>query len=867
MTTNLFKKNPVLIQGLLSLVFMLFFSSVVGLYLYQHHRSLLSTTLNNQTEEQQRVWNTVLQGHNNGMEAYFSSIVLQEPVLELLRQAQDSDDSGVAVARVNLYRQLKGPYQELHKKGIRHLYFHTTDNYVFLRLHYPHRFGDSVNDIRPSVVEANRTLQPVASFDIGRVVSGFRNVFPVVDGERHLGSVELGQSFDVLRSSIDRLYPASEFVLILKDTAIDQIFEERRSLYSTSPIDTGWLVENHKDSRHDRASTLSDDASAIISQLNTVAGFSAALNNGTAASFVVPRHSRHYLITTTPIVDVQNNLTATLLSFHASDQITHIYQRLRIDIVVSLLFSALLALTLAIIVNRMNKVQGQRRQIAAITESVHGGLYVINRFGKTIFTNQRACELLGYSSAELLGSSAHDLFHVHPDTFIDCPIARVCVEGKKYRAEEFFKRKDGNEFPVDVGAVPVEISPGEISVVVVFDDISDRKKLEAQYLQAQKMESVGILAGGIAHDFNNILSAITGFSHLVLRKMPPEDPLRKHIDQIVNASQRATALTRELLLFSRKQPGDYSPIDLNSLLEQFKSFLLRTLGAEIRLLFEPSQQILPIRGDGQQLQQVIINLAINARDAMPQGGTLHIASLHVELEKPLPSYRINIPSGSYARLTISDEGTGIDTKTLDSIFDPFFTTKAVGKGTGLGLAVAYGIIQQHKGFIRVESAPGKGTCFFIYLPLTDDIVCVDTQQSSAEHSDQGTETILLAEDEPHVRAVLTEILETAGYQVLSAADGAEAVRRFQEHQDQIQLLLFDIMMPHLNGKEAADQIRRQRPDMPLLYLSGYAPDSLQQRIKADFDSRCLLKPVEPQELLAAIRDILNQKTKDFPKKS
>jgi PAS domain S-box-containing protein len=860
MINDLLKKHPATLQGLLGLVLLLFFSGSVAVYLSQHHKSLMTTTLTNHSEEQLRVWGAVLQGYNNGMEAYFNSIVMQKPVLELLHQAYEGDDNSMATARVNLFRLLYEPYRELQEKGVRQLHFHTPESASFLRMHYPQSFGDSLKDVRPTVVEANRTLTPVVGFEGGRVVSGFRNVFPIVDNGRHLGSVELSQAFETLRSNIDHLYPDSAFILILKDTELDKLFDEQRPLYSRSLIDQGWLVEDPKGDLSDGARPLSDDATAIIPQLKTIPGFSTALNKGTAASFVVPHHCCHFLVTTTPIFDIHANLAATLISFHASDQIAKIYRHLYFDIIVALTFSVLLALTLVLILNRMNKVQSQRREIAAIAESLHSGLFVINSYGKTLFANRRASELLGYSPAELLGASAHELFHVHPGPVTDCPIVKVGEHGNKYHAEEIFKRKDGCEFPVDVGAVPAEITPGEISVVVVFDDISDRKKLEAQYLQAQKMESVGILAGGIAHDFNNILSAITGFSHLALRKMPPQDPLRKHIDQIVDASQRATALTRELLLFSRKQPGDYTPIDLNSVLYQVEPFLLRTLGAEIGLGVTPAQEILPIHGDAQQLQQVIINLAINARDAMPQGGTLRIDSKAIELPQPLDSYRETIPPGSYALLSVSDEGSGIEAEALEHIFDPFFTTKGVGKGTGLGLAVAYGIIQQHKGFIRVESTPDTGSCFFIYLPLTNDIVCVDTQQSSAEHSYQGTETILLAEDEPHVRAVLTEILESAGYQVLSAADGAEAVRRFQEHQDQdqIQLLLFDIMMPHLNGKEAADRIRRQRPDLPLLYLSGYAPDSLQQRIAADLDSTCLLKPVEPQELLAAIRDILNQ---------
>lgn len=859
MIVNLAKRYPRLTQSLLGLGLLLLIFCAVGLYLYQHHRSLLAATLKIQAEEQQRVWSAVLQGHSNSAEAYFNSIIMQEPVLELLRQAQDGNETSVAIARANLYRLLDSPFRELQKKGVRQLQFHTPENISFLRMYFPHRFGDSLKDIRPAVVATNRTLKPVTGFEGGRVVSGFRNLFPILDGDRHLGSVELSQAFETLRSNIDHLYPASEFILILKDTEESKLFDEQRPLYSHFPVDAGWLVENHKDDLHNTAKSLSDDTTTIIPKLKTVPGFIDALNSGTVASFAVSHRSRHYLVTATPIFDIHDNLAATLLSFQISEQIAKMHRHLYINIVIALVFSALLAMTLALIINRMGKVQSQRHQIAAITESIHSGLYVINSYGNIIYSNQRASDLLGHAPAELLHSSAHELFHVHTDSFIDCPIARVAMDGNKYRAEELFKHKDGRELSVDVGAVPVEITPGEIGVVVAFDDISERKRLEAQFLQAQKMESVGILAGGIAHDFNNILSAITGFSHLMLRKMLPDDPLRKYLNQIIDASQRATALTRELLLFSRKQPGDYSSVDLNSILYQARTFLQRTLGAEIRLLVESPQQPLPVCADGQHLQQVIINLAINARDAMPKGGSLRISTRLVDLQEPLESYREAIPPGSYALLTVTDEGTGIDNETLQHIFHPFFTTKAVGKGTGLGLAVAFGIIQQHKGFIRVESTPGAGTSFFIYLPLAEDIVCVETQHSSDEINLHGTETILIAEDEPMVRAVLTDILESAGYRVLTAADGADAVKLFLQHQNVVQLLLFDIMMPNLNGKEASDQIRRLCPDLPVLFLSGYAPDSLQQRIAADLDSCCLLKPVEPADLLVAIRQTLDSK--------
>ncbi|BCR04484.1 hypothetical protein DESUT3_15530 [Desulfuromonas versatilis] len=392
-------------------------------------------------------------------------------------------------------------------------------------------------------------------------------------------------------------------------------------------------------------------------------------------------------------------------------------------------------------------------------------------------------------------------------------------------------------------------------------DITERKKLETQYLHAQKMESVGRLAGGVAHDFNNILTAISGFAHVTLRKMPAELPLRSNLEQILLATDRAASLTRELLLFSRKQPSERRTLDLNEILGKVEAFLQRTLGTDIDLRTLPHASPLPVLADSHQLQQVLMNLAVNARDAMPQGGTLTMQAKTVELDEQSALAHGQAKPGAYALLRVSDTGTGMDQATLKQIFEPFFTSKGVGKGTGLGLAVAYGIIKQHEGFITADSKPGQGSSFHIYLPLTTPAAAsTETPEPAEEEIPGGTETLLLAEDDELVRELVTRVLEDAGYQVIPAVDGRDALQKFEEYADAIQLLLFDLVMPNMNGAEASEQIRRGRPELKVIFASGYAPEQVQQQAAIAPGSHFIFKPVAPLELLQKVRSVLDGDT-------
>ena len=386
----------------------------------------------------------------------------------------------------------------------------------------------------------------------------------------------------------------------------------------------------------------------------------------------------------------------------------------------------------------------------------------------------------------------------------------------------------------------------------------DKEKLNTQLIQAQKMEAIGHLAGGIAHDFNNVLAAIVGYASLIRMKMKNDDPLRSNVEQIFSATEKATALVRSLLAFSRKQAMDTKPVRMNEGVSNVLKLLVRLLGEDITIETIYTARDPLVMADAGQIDQVLINLATNARDAMPKGGHLIITTDVTAIDDTYVKERGYGNPGDYALITVSDTGVGMDRATQERLFEPFFTTKEVGKGTGLGLSTAYGILKQHGGFINCYSEPGKGTTFKIYLPLLQSGEKAEIEQvrKGAELTPRGSETILVAEDDETVRKLIVYILEQSGYTVYEAADGEEAVKVFMEHTESIDLLLLDVIMPKKNGRGAYSEIKTIMPGMKVLFLSGYTADIIEKRGLLQKDFFVMLKPVSMTALLQKVRQVL-----------
>jgi two-component system, cell cycle sensor histidine kinase and response regulator CckA len=470
------------------------------------------------------------------------------------------------------------------------------------------------------------------------------------------------------------------------------------------------------------------------------------------------------------------------------------------------------------------------------------------------WANRAGYEFFG---RDVVGKEAAFYFEGEQDTYT---LVEPLFKGTEdiFYVESRQRRKDGEKRLLAWWCRVLKDESGNVKgALSTARDITEYRKLEEQILQKQKMESIGTFAGGVAHDFNNILQTIIGYGNIALINMGKNDPQRLNIEHILEGADRAAHLTKELLLFSRKQIADKKPVDLNTMIRKSEKFLRRIIGEDIDFRTELNETTMPVLADSHQIEQVLMNLAANSRDAMPKGGTFTVKTEQINLKEDFTLAHGFGKPGPYAMITVSDTGMGMDENTLKRIFEPFFTTKEVGRGTGLGLAVVYGIIKQHDGFIDVYSEPDKGFTFRIYLPIIASAVVEDIMAHHEEAPAYGTETVLVAEDDEITRKLSSTVLAHYGYTVIEAVDGEDALRKFRENKETIQLLLFDLIMPKMNGKEAYDEILKIKPDIKVIFASGYAPDIVRQKVSLENGAHLIYKPVSPFEVLRKVRNVLD----------
>jgi signal transduction histidine kinase/CheY-like chemotaxis protein len=419
-------------------------------------------------------------------------------------------------------------------------------------------------------------------------------------------------------------------------------------------------------------------------------------------------------------------------------------------------------------------------------------------------------------------------------------------------------RKHGTRVEILLTPSPVKDENGVvIGVSGMSRDITARRQMEEQYRQLQKMEAIGQLAGGVAHDFNNLLTVINGCGELVLGRLPAGDPLRELIAEITRAGERAAALTRQLLAFSRRQVLDPKVLDLNAVLADLEKMLRRLIGEDVRLTTRLQPGLGRVKVDPAQIEQVILNLAINARDAMPRGGELIIETANIDLDGSYAKWHAEVHAGPYVRLRVCDTGQGMAEEVKRHIFEPFFTTKPPGKGTGLGLTTVYAFVEQSGGHIEVASEPGRGTAFMICLPCAEESG-KPRSFAGTLRAPQGTETVLLVEDEPAVRALTRHVLQASGYTVLEASDGDEALHLAEQHSGSIHLLVTDVVLPALGGAQLGERLRIHRPELRVLFVSGYADDAIIRHGVRESEVDLLQKPFSPAVLAHKVREVLDR---------
>jgi two-component system, cell cycle sensor histidine kinase and response regulator CckA len=488
------------------------------------------------------------------------------------------------------------------------------------------------------------------------------------------------------------------------------------------------------------------------------------------------------------------------------------------------------------------------------------GMAFLDRELRYVRLNHALAVINGILPEEHLGRTPHELLPALAPTFE--PIMRHVLATGEPSAELEVSGPDAatsnRQRQWLVNFYPVRNQDSQIlGVGAITMDITERKRLEAQFLQAQKMESVGQLAGGIAHDFNNLLTAIAGYAEMARDSTSIDDMIRSDLDEILKAAGRATSLTRQLLAFARKQNIEPHALNLNDLILEIDKLLRRLIGEDIELVMLTAPDLGMIKADPGQIEQVLINLAVNARHAMPAGGELTIETRNVLLDEDEARQYIGVTPGLYILLAISDTGVGMDHETQEHLFEPFFTTKGPGRGTGLGLATCYGIVKQHGGHISAYSELGHGTTFKIFLPSASGPAMPAPPRDENGALPRGSELVLIAEDEPAVRAMAARVLRQQGYQVLEAANGDEALQIAQQRQEAIALLLTDMVMPRMGGKPLAEQVARLRPAIRVLFMSGYTDAAVIQHSQAQPGSAFLQKPFSPATLARKVREVLD----------
>ncbi len=541
---------------------------------------------------------------------------------------------------------------------------------------------------------------------------------------------------------------------------------------------------------------------------------------------------------------------------------THVWIDARVSLITDSTGSPLAIMGVAHDISDRKRAEGELRMRDRAIQAVTQGILITDPLlpdNPIIFVSPGFERLTGYLAAEVLGQNCRFLQGADTDPAAVAQLREAITEGRPCTVALINYHKDGTPFWNELSIAPVRDRDGNVTHFVgVQTDVTQRRALEEQYRQAQKMEAIGLLAGGVAHDFNNLLTTILGYSELLLQSVEAHDTSRELLEEIRAAGERSASLTRQLLAFSRKQVLTPEVLDLNAVVRHTEKMLRRVIGEDVGFATELHPQLASVRADPGQLEQVLLNLAVNARDAMPQGGTLTILTSNVDMTERDARSHAGLRPGAYVRLTMTDSGTGMTEDVKRHMFEPFFTTKGPGKGTGLGLAVVHGIVKQSDGHIEVDTSPGSGTTVRVYMPRVDQPARPRDSAPRLLPTPLGTETLLLVEDDEAVRALIRHVLQEYGYTVLHACGGADALRVAAEHKEPIDLLVTDVVMPAMGGRELAERLQSQYSGLKVLYVSGYTDDAVMRHGIMQERVNFLQKPFSPVSLAHKVREVLSR---------
>jgi two-component system, cell cycle sensor histidine kinase and response regulator CckA len=500
-----------------------------------------------------------------------------------------------------------------------------------------------------------------------------------------------------------------------------------------------------------------------------------------------------------------------------------------------------------------------REYLNRIINSIGDPIFVKDRNHRYVIANDSFCEAVGRPREEILGKTAYEVLRQgNPDLYWDIE-ERVMTTGEENLMEEDIRDPNGNAHTMLTKRRVLLDMNGNLQIIAAIRDITTYKHIQAQLQQAQKMESIGMLAGGIAHDFNNLLNVINGYTDLLMEDLDPANPMWRDLKEVKSAGQRAASLTAQLLAFGRKQIIQPEILSLNETVETMAVMLPRVMGENVNVSLVCKPDLWPIHADPAQIHQIIMNLAANARDAMPQGGRFTLETANIDVGRAYDLNNSVAKPGLYVNLIVSDSGCGMDAATKARLFEPFFTTKERGQRAGLGLSTVYGIVKQNRGFIEVYSEPGKGTTFKIYFPRTEDVGSLSPAKTAAASELRGRETILVVEDETALRTLLVRVLRNWGYKVIEAGDGVEALGMAQKYNDEIHLIVTDMAMPRIGGQELIKRMEKTRPGVKAIYISGFTDQAIVQDGVLTSGVEFLQKPFNVESLVHRVRQVLDRK--------
>ncbi len=746
------------------------------------------------------------------------------------------------------------------------------DNTVFLRVHKPALHGDYVGDMRPDIAEVNAHHKQVSGFAVGIVGMQFRVVQPVFYHDKYLGAVQFGIDARELLDTVKQELGVASALLISNER---YVYVKRPVL----PAVTGKAC-----------SVQSEEIVLFQSTVNEICGPSESLEYSVK--------NRHYVIKKIlGLPDYRGENIGYLIvaldttAFHDSARKTVIWTVLFAAAVLILSFLILdvsfeKILKRVVDLNRslatekenltrrveertreLEKKAAEYEQIAHAIENSIDGVMFTDLEQRVTYMNRAACEMAGYALDEVIGQKA--TIFAQDKHIIEREILPAMHKNGYWSGGMNALRKNGEVLEVLVSATFIRQPDGTpAGMAVTLRDLTEIRQLEKektaveqQLHQAMKMEAIGRLAGGIAHDFNNILNVINGYAELALMETSPEGPLRRKLTNILEAGERAARLTQQLLAFSRKQIINVEPVIFNELLQDLYRMMKRILGEDIDIMIDTSPGLWPVMVDRSQFEQILMNLVVNARDAMPSGGRLTIETANVTVDEEYSQSHYNIQPGDYVMIAVSDTGAGMTAEVKGKIFEPFFTTKEQGKGTGLGLATVYGIVKQNNGFIMVYSEPGHGTTFKILIPrVADSEIKEDTWADSDRNVlHYGDETILIVEDDEGVCRLAEEMLSDLGYTVLTAHRAEDALNIFKHPPEKIHILLTDVVMPGMSGPELADKVKTIQPDVKILFMSGYTENAIVHKGILKSGIRFIHKPFAIRTLAEAVRQVLDSR--------